>query len=68
MTIVSQLTCSNTAANKYKQLFATKALDNDLPGRLSRIIDLPISLADGPWPVKCDLYSVHQEVGRLSSP
>ena len=58
--MASQLSCrvcciiTGIKANRYRQLFATKAVYDDLPGRLSRIIGLPVSLADGLSSVICN--------------
>ena len=42
--------CCSTAAiqqSRYRKLFSVKAWQDDLPGRLSRLLDLPVSFSDG---------------------
>ena len=42
--------CCSTAAienNTYKQLFSNKAVQEDLPGRLSSVLGLPVNHTDG---------------------
>ena len=47
--VLCRLCCSTDAIQnrRYKHLFSSKALKEDIPGRLSLALDLPVSDSDG---------------------
>ncbi len=52
---VCRLCCSTAAIKnrRYKQLFSSKSLQENIPGRLSIVLDLPVSDSDGLSKIVC---------------
>ena len=53
--VLCRLCCSTGAIQnrRYKHLFSSKALKEDIPGRLSLALDLPVSDSDGLSKIVC---------------
>ncbi len=53
MVFVCRFCCNTIQQNNYTALFSPDALDKDLPGRLSALLQFPVSSDDGHSPQCC---------------